>query len=308
MNKIWLVALTLVALVLNSCSSGTHEFTSATDVQRKVAPDEAVTLDLELGYSLTLPAGTFANNTIVLFSKRLYNELTFARFPTPTQAVGDLIGGVVINTPADVLLLKNATLTFGLDAASGAVAGDQLIVYRYDRYSGYWNVWGSSFATVDASGATATATIPTADFLGFVGSLALFKGMTTATLPLDKSTFIEGTVRNTQDQPIATDIALYVVVGSKKFPAAVIGGRTPAGGSVANAIDSEADGSFTIQLPDNLIGQQVNLEFGREDANYRTQDLFDVLAPAVPVSAATTMVIRFGVNHVQARPVAQGAG
>jgi hypothetical protein len=308
MNKTWLVAMALVALGFSGCGTGTHDFTSATDIQRKVAPAEATTLDLELGYSLTVPAGTFTSETIVLFSKRLYNELTFANFPTPTKAVGDLIGGVVINTPADILLHQNMTLTFGLSAGSGAVAGDQLVVYRFDRYTGYWNVWGSTVATVGSSGATATAILPTADFIGFVGSLALFKGMTVATLPVGVTTTIQGTVFNSQNLPIATDVALSVVVGSKKFPAAVTGGRVPLGGTVANTIDSAADGTFTIHIPDNLIGQPVNLEFGREDTNYRAQDLFDLLSPAVPSNGTNFMVIRYGANHVKSRPVASGAG
>jgi hypothetical protein len=308
MSKAWLVAMALVVVVSTGCSSGTHDFTSATDVQRKVAAGEAVTLELELGYSLTLPADTFASDTIVLFSKRLFNELTFAKFPTPTKTVGDLIGGVVINTPADVPLHKNVTLVFGLTSGSGALPGSQLVVYRYDRYSGDWYVWGATAATVDPSGATATAVLPTADFIGFVGSLAVFKGMTVATLPADKSTYIQGTVANTQGQPLATDVALSVVVGSRKFPAAVTGGRVPVGGTVANTIDSAADGSFTIHIPDNLIGQPVNIEFSREDATYRAQDLFDLLAPAVPDTATNFMIIRYGANHVQARPVAAGAG
>src|SRR5512144_1459375 len=107
MNKTWLVTMALAALTFTGCGTGTHDFTSATDVQRQVAPGEAVTLNLELGYALAIPANTFAHNTIVLFSKRMFNELTFAKFPTPTKAVGDMIGGVVINTPADVLLHEN---------------------------------------------------------------------------------------------------------------------------------------------------------------------------------------------------------
>ena len=308
MSKAWLMAMTLAAVVFTGCSSGTHDFTTATDIQRKVAAGQAVTLDLELGYSLTIPADTFEFETIVLFSKRLFNELTFAKFPTPTKAVGDLIGGVVINTPADVTLHKNVTLVFGLTPGSGALPGSQLVVYRYDRFSGEWNVWGSTLATVDSSSATATAVLPTADFIGFIGSLAVFKGMTAATLPTDKTTYIHGTVANTQGSPIATDVALRVVVGSRMFPAAVIGGRVPTGGTVANTVDSAADGSFTIQIPDSLIGQPVNLEFGREDATYRAQDLFDVLAPAYPNNGTNQLIVRFGVNNVKARPVATGAG
>lgn len=308
MNKTWLVAIALMALAFTGCGTGTHDFTSATDVQRKVAPAETVTFNLELGYSLTVPADTFTSNTIVLFSKRLFNELTYSNFPTPTKAVGDLIGGVVINTPADVTFSKDLTLTFGLSDGSGAVSGEQLVVYRYDRYTGIWNAWGSTAATVDAAGATATASLPTTGFIGFIGSLAVFKNMTVATLPVGATTFIQGTVHNTQGAPIATDVALSVIVGSKRLPAAVTGGRVPLGGTVANTIDSAADGSFTIQIPDNLIGQEIGLEFGREDATYSAQDLFDVLAPAIPVNAINSMVIRFGANYVKARPVAAGAG
>ncbi len=306
MSKIKLLVLVGIALGLASCGSGTHEFTSPTDVQREVEPATAVTLELERGYALTVAADTFENTTVVLFSNRLFSELSTVFFPTPGKQVGDLISGVVINTPADVVLHQDLHLVFGLNDDAGATAGTQLVVYRYDRFSGEWNPWAGLIATVDATGTTATTTLPTTDFRGFVGSLALFKGMTAATLPIGVTTFIQGTVVDSAGLPIATDVGLSIIVGAVKYPAAVTNGRIPAGGSIANTVDSGVNGAFTIQIPANLVGQPVNLEFGREDTTLGVQDSFEILAPASVRDSTNFMIVRFGENNVRSLPVGRG--
>lgn len=306
MSKIKLLALFAIAVGLAGCGSGTHEFTSPTDVQREVNPGTAVTLELERGYALTIPANTFENTTVVLFSNRLFNELTTTYFPTPGKQIGDLISGVVINTPADVLLHANMPLTFGLNDDAGAAAGTQLLVYRYDRFSGEWNPWAGLVATVDASGTTASTTLPTADFRGFIGSMALFRGMTAASLPVGATTYIQGVVVDGAGQPIATDVGVSVIVGAVKYPSAVTNGRVPTGGTLANTVDSAADGSFTVQIPANLVGQPVNLEFGREDTEFSAQDNFELLAPATPRASTNFLIVRFGINNVRSLPVGRG--
>ena len=120
---------------------------------------------------------------------------------------------------------------------------------------------------------------------------------------------------------MATDVGLYIVVGSKKYPADVDNGRVPtlpdpnnSSLSIANAntVDSQADGSFTITIPENLIGQFISLEFGEESTAYQMQDYFDWLQPGddftapalVPILEETPhMVIWYGENTVRSYPV-----
>jgi hypothetical protein len=294
-----------LAGALGGCGSGQDEFTTPDDAQRVVSAGEALTITLDGGYVLSLPGTLFEHDTILLFSKHLAAELTPGYFPTATKEAGDMLCGVVINTPADVWMHGDMQLTFGLPDA-GLAAGTVLIVYRFDRENLYWSPWGHTAAVVAAGGATATCTLPTTGFLGFVGSTALFKGMTADTLPVGAQTVIQGTVVDVQSQPVATDVAVNVLVGALKYPAAVLNGRTPTGGTVANTVDSGADGTFTISVPDNLVGQYVNLEFGSEDPNHGTQGLFDILAPAVERTAVTYLIVRFGENNVRSQPVGAG--
>jgi hypothetical protein len=304
MTKLGLYLSVLLLLALLGCGSGNNEYTTDTDVQVRATPGQVSLLQLTGGYALTIPGDTFDNKTTVLFSSRLFNELTIAKYPTPSPVVGDLISGAVINTPADVQLHQNLQMTFGLTAALGAHAGDQYVVYHYDRFNGDWFAWGHTVATVDATGLTATASLPTTNLQGFVGSVALFKGMTPASLPAGANTVIQGTVINSQSQPLATDVSVYVFIGEQKYPAAVLNGRVPAGGSVANTVDSAADGTFTIQVPDCLIAQTVSIQFGVEDTAHAAQQRFDILAPAVPLTNASILIVRFGANNIRSRPVA----
>lgn len=301
-------------LLAAGCGSGNEDFDTANLLQRTVPAGEAAQMQLSGGGSLTIPAGTFDTDTIVIFSNYFGGgDSAPLVFPTPTKVAEDLLGSLVVNTPVDARFEQNITVQFTLRepaaaAVSAASAGERYGVYRFDFDHGEWNLWGGTAATVEAGAETATATLPTDGFTGFIGSLAIFNGLPAPDPALQ--TTISGTVKDAAGAGIATDVALFLNIGGILHPAAVSNGRVPAvtydGGvaaTLANTVDSAADGSFTMNLPDNLIGQNVTLEFGREDEGHQTQSRFDILAPATPFTAAEFMTVRYGANNVVSQPV-----
>jgi hypothetical protein len=171
------------ALLLAACGDINDDFTGANIMQRTVQPGTAATLTLAAGDSLTIPADTFDRETVVVFADVFTGtDASPASFPTATKESDDLIAAVVINTPVDRTFSANLPLTFdiikpGEDRIPSAVtAGEQYIVYRFDFDLLSWTQWGTTVATISGDGETATATLPTEGFTGFIGSLALFEG------------------------------------------------------------------------------------------------------------------------------------
>lgn len=301
-------------LLQGACGGGNDDFSSMNLLQETIEADQAASLQIESGGRLDIPAGTFDEETVVIFSNYFTGtDSNFSRFPTATPAVDDLLAGMVVNTPVDVLFHNNITLQFqevqlinSAASISALTVGKRYRVYRFDFENAVWNQWGSTVATVEAGGETAVATLPTAGMRGFIGSLALFEGLedTGSVTP----TVISGTVRDSSGGPVATDVALYLNIGGIRFPVAVNNGRIPdvtyegnVDAEIANTVDSAADGSFTMQLGDALIGQLVSIDFGLEDPAWSTQQSFDLLAPATPLSEVETFVVRYGENNLQSR-------
>jgi len=294
--------------------SGTEDFVAARIVQRTVKAGEAeVTIELSLNKSkLVIPAATFSKDTIVIFSDEPRGvDTAMLYFPTPAHAATDQLSCLILNTPIDALLATDLQVTFVLPATPVVAGGAQLILYRFDYASDdpHWNVWGAANATVSADGHTATATLPTTGLRGYIGSIALFNGMTADQAP-DRTTTIAGIVKDASDAPLASiDVAVFVMVGNTKYPTEIANAdrhAPAAGGAVKNVIDTGADGSFSIEVPDNLVGQMVHLRFGLEAANYLAQDHFDILAPAKPATDVEALIVRFGANNVLPRPLTQG--
>jgi len=305
----------LLTAGLAACgSSGTEDFAGARIVQRTVKAGEAeVTIELSLNKpKLVIPAATFSKDTIVIFADEPRGvDTAMLYFPTPApHDVTDQLACLILNTPIDALFDKDLQVTFVLPATPVVAGGTQLILYRFDYGSDdpHWNVWGGTNATVSADGHTATATLPTTGLRGYVGSVALFNGMTADQAP-DRATTIAGVVKDASDTPLASiDVAVFVMVGNTKYPTEIANAdrRAPAGGTIENVIDTAADGSFTVEVPDNLVGQMVHLSFGFEAADYHAQDRFDILAPAKPATDAQALIVRFGANNVLPRPLTAG--
>jgi hypothetical protein len=180
-----LIALCAITLLTAGCGDLNDDFTGANIMQRTVRIDTPETLTLEPGDSLTIPAGTFDEDTVVVFADVFTGtDALAANFPTTAKAADDLLAAVVINTPVDRTFHENVPLTFDIleegesRIPSALTAGDQYIVYRFDFDALTWAPWGTTVATVAAGGRTATATLPTDEFTGFIGSLALFAGKT----------------------------------------------------------------------------------------------------------------------------------
>jgi hypothetical protein len=180
-----LLAMCAVLLLAAGCGDVNDDFTGTNIMQRTVRPGTAETLTLAAGDSLTVPAGTFDRDTVVVFADVFTGtDASPANFPTTTKASADLLAAVVINTPVDRTWHENAPLTFDIieegetRIPSALTAGTNYIVYRFDFDALSWVPWGTTVATVTAGGHTATTTLPTDEFEGFVGSLALFAGKT----------------------------------------------------------------------------------------------------------------------------------
>ncbi len=158
---------------------------------------------------------------------------------------------------------------------------------------------------------------------GFVGSLAIFKPNHLGAVPLAQSSVIEGTVVDGNGAGVQTDVSVYELVGANKYPMALTDpdAFVPAIPNpqepsltilVANAVMSEADGSFSIEVPDGMVGQLINLSFGLEDASYVGTDSFDVLTQAIidrePITDneyldVEAVRVQYGVNTIRSQPV-----
>lgn len=316
----------LVALVglVASCGSGQDEaFQTNTTAQDTIRGGEAAVLSL-LGNTLSVsfPANTFTRDTVTLISTELGPPLANADnsqylqyYPTATKAVSDLISGLVINTPVDRVFKRDITVKFAFFDETARTPGQQFLLYRFDFDNLVWNRMGNLAATVDGGGRTATVVLPTTDYRGFLGTIALFKDLRSDNQPAYTASTISGTVVGATGDPIATDVGLYYYVGTVQYPVSLANGsgaRIPTGGSYRNTVDSNAGGAFTMTVPDILVGTQLNLEFGREDANRQAQQEFDILAPVSPhtdprnLDRVRVLTVRYGVNNIRTRNVNDG--
>jgi hypothetical protein len=320
----WLV-LALVALAGAGCSGSNGEtFQTVTSAQTTIINGAATTLALTSNLeSVTFPANCFSRNTIALISSDLApaaaardDDPYLTYYPTTTKAVTDLIAGVVINTPVDRLYHGNVDVKLFFYDGFSRIPGDQYLVYRFDFNDLVWDRWGAVVATVDPGGATASFTLPTAGFRGFIGSLALFKGLQPGTSPAYTPTTLTGTVYDESGGPLSTDIGLYYYVGTVQYPVdlpAGSGAHVPAGGPYRNTFSSVADGTFSITLPDYMIGQALNIEFGREDDTRLAQPNFNIVSPQYSnyvgqvFTNVPVVTLGYGVNVVQSQPVRAGA-
>jgi hypothetical protein len=183
--RVTLALCAALLLLAAGCGDMNDDFTGNNLMQRTVRKDTAATLTLAAGDSLSVPAGTFDRDTVVLFADVFTGtDASTANFPTTTKAAEDLVAAVVINTPVDRTFHNNLPLTFDViepgesRITSALTPNAHYIVYRFDFDALTWAPWGTTVATASADGHTATTTLPTADFTGFVGSLALFKDKT----------------------------------------------------------------------------------------------------------------------------------
>ena len=307
---------------LSSCGSGEQDSDSEHQALRTLDGISAVSITLVGGTTVNFPANTFSSQTIVIIADLfLSTDANSVYFPTATPASNDLLGAMVINTPIDELMQHNLTLTFELQdfnadqatsAVGGVSAGQEYAVYRFDFDNLRWNRWGATSVSIDGSLRFATGSLPTAGMRGFIGSVAIFRGNDLAALPAPVLTTLSGRVIDNNGNGVATDVGLYLMVGALKYAASVDNGRIPnllqptdskQQIDKFNTVDSAADGTFTLELPVNMVGQLINLEFGHEQSGQIIQDEFDVLAPANPVNELVSTVIRYGDNNIVSRPV-----
>lgn len=318
------VAVTVFLLVLMvGCGSTTQDSDSPHSVVKTIENGEAVQYTLLGGTSVTFPANTFDEDTIIVFSDLFTdNDANPAYFPGTANTAGGLLGAMVVNTPADQYLANNLPVTFELidlsgqaaSAVDGVTAGQEFAVYKFDPDNLRWNRWGNTLVTVDSSMQYASGVLPTEGMLGYVGSLALFRGHGFPDISVAEKTYIHGTVRDNASNPVSTDVTLYVLIGANRyaFPIGNDDAFIPdipgaqhfnAGDPIANAVMSDSDGNFTVEITDNLIGKLVNLSFGLADESFSGTDKFDVLTPGQEAPEVDYMRVSYGDNQTASRPV-----
>ena len=345
----WIIPIAIL-VILAGCSSGSSDYTSVNSAQLTIKDGLAETLTLDSGASVTFPANCFDSDTVIMFADVMETkDNDYSYFPTGVEDTDNLAAGIVVNTPADKIIQRNINVTFAFNRAVTPAVGEQYAIYRFDyedddndsTTSSRWNRWGNRYATVqtttsDAGYMLATATLPTFEMVGYIGSLAIFANQTVpspvAEVDANDSTWLEGYVVDSNNNGIATDIALYVVVGSKKYAADVLNNDAyiptlPDADSNyvfngwENTIQSDGDGYFKFYLPENLIGQFVGLEFGHESAAWSDEESFYLINPAVTINGledvpnvigndsyllledTKNMVVRFGMNKVVTYPL-----
>lgn len=318
-----------VLLTLIGCGVSDDDFTSEAIAQQTLEVGEERTIMLsepKLSF-VRFPAGCFDEHVVVLFSDQLLGlDADWRYFPTVDPAavatadeqglqdlaevhVDDQLAGAVINTPAHIEYNQNIEVCFELPAQPPFAEGTEFAVYRFDYQDDpdstlpHWSRWGGNFVTVDDTERCARGTLNTYDFRGYIGSLALFVGKTMDVLedPVGFTT-LTGRVVDQQGGGVATDVVVFLLVGSTRY----------ATGFNTTAL-SAADGTFSITIPDQLIGQFVGLIFGESDASNIAQDTFNLLDPAddlldptgLPylLAETTSMVIWYGDNKVITFPV-----
>lgn len=322
MNRLFgLLAITMAGFLL-SCGSGEEDTDSEHQALRTLDGINAELVTLVGGTTVNFPAGTFETETIVIIADLfLSNDATSVYFPTATPESNDLLGAIVINTPIDELMHHNLSITFELQDFSvtsavsqvgGVASGQDYAVYRFDFDNLRWNRWGGTSVAIDGSRRFASGTLPTGGMRGFVGSIAIFRERDVASIPAPVQTMLSGRVVDNNGNGVSTDVGIYLMVGALKYAASVDNGRIPnllqpTDGRFQidkfNTVTSGLDGTFTMLMPDNMVGQLINLEFGHEATGTIAQEEFDVLAPATPVNELISTVVRYGDNNVVSRPV-----
>lgn len=324
----WMVLASL--LILAGCGSGGGDFEDEDLWQKTFHPGTALTITLDSGSQLALPATALTEETKVLFSDvQSADDAIPDYFPTATKESNDMLGGVVINTPVDAEFNASIPVTIAMKdwtTAPVVLTDTAYVVYRFDFEENRWNRWGDLLATTNSTGTFATLTLPSAGFIGFLGTIAIFEGMTYNALGAAAPTYIEGTVRNLSNTPLGTDVAVYQLIGDVKYPVNLSVDNTGAyvptfadprdstqAITAACLINSDStDGTFSIVLPWRLIGSLVRLEFGRQTAGHSVQDEFVIDYP-LPFENAdwgeevSAVAIAYGRNTVSPEPVLAGS-
>lgn len=321
-----LLMLSLLGLV-GACGVTQDDYIGDNSAQQTLKAGEAVGIVLPSGATLNAPAGLLAegdDDMVVIFADVLAGyDGSAIYYPTEHPVEEDLLAAVVINAPADRLMHAALQLRFAFREGLSAVRDSVYAVYRFDAEHRHWLQWGETVATVEEDGVHANAALPTGGFRGFVGSLAIFAEHTSAAFPA-VPTVIQGTVFGDGAATLATDVGVYVYVGAVRYPTALgdvdsaVGNDDPRVPNLPdpttgepmdleNTVDSAADGTFLILVPDNLIGQVIALEFGTEDPGRVKQEEFDVLTPGLEENEVTSMVVQYGTNRVRSHEVRASA-
>jgi len=255
------LAVVLVLLLAASCGGGGGDgggIIPGPGETRQVTidPESGGTITLASGASVSFPANTFSQPTIILFSDNITGPEREAN--TYPAGATSFFAYVTLNNPAAVenAFFADITVTFALRDA--IAPGTKFWVYRYDDASEEWVLFGSATATVDGSGALATSVLPTNGIDYYIGSIGFFTELLAeGTVPGGGAAILTGTVTDsaTSEAVADLDVSLYLISGGEELPHDFLNGEAdPDNPNHHNVTFTNAEGAYEIRFAEGDVG------------------------------------------------------
>jgi len=255
-----------IALLLASCGGGGGNGGDGTipgpgeTQQVTIQPEAGGTIALASGASVSFPANTFEQPTIIIFSDNIVGPEREAN--TYPAGATSFFAYVTLNNPATAenAFHRDITLTFAL--RDTIAPGTKFWVFRYDDDSVKWVNFATTVATVGPTGALATAVLPTSGIDYYIGSLGIFTELLASegTLPGGAAAILTGVVTDSASgDPVPDlDISLYLISGGEELPHDFLNGEEdPDNPNCHNVTYTDADGRYQIELGEGDIGSGI---------------------------------------------------
>ncbi len=167
-----LLSLVVLSAFIFGCGTSDNERRTDTLTETVIEPGEDDFADMDTGTRVDFPAGTFAEDTIVLMSDVLVrDEIDAAFFP---EGALTILAALILNSPVDEIFRKNVTFTWVLNSS---VPGDSAWrVFRFDKKDDNieWVELEGVSAIADPTATFAKSVMPSSGVHGYSGTFALF--------------------------------------------------------------------------------------------------------------------------------------
>lgn len=156
----------------SACGTSDNERRTDALTETVIEPGEDDFADMDTGTRVDFPAGTFAEDTIVLMSDVLVrDEIDAAYFP---EGALTILAALILNSPVDEIYRKNITFTWVLN--NPAPGNSAWRVFRFDQKDDLieWVELEGVIAIADPTAAFAKSVMPSSGVHGYSGTFALF--------------------------------------------------------------------------------------------------------------------------------------